>query len=288
MEKIIKTIKYFSILSVLTTFTNYSFSQISGKCMDISGNPLPYINISVNKSSIGTVSDENGFFNFGENQLQKDDTLVFTHIGFVSQRIPYKNNSKVNVTLISLKYQLKELEISASGLIFKKEKIVGTKANSDNVVLNFKSKHLGTEVGKLINIKKGKAYKVQKVYLNISQLDYASSSFRINFYNATMNKEIESVRENYIDIIKEVSKNGLVEIDVSDRNLIFENDFLVSIEWISFTENKLLPSKIEPNIYFNSTVFSGPLYFRSNNLIKWKKDKSRYNVGLGIHLSVKY
>ena len=94
MEEIIKTIKYLSILSVLITFTNYSFSQISGKCMDISGNPLPYINISVNKSSIGTVSDENGFFNFGENQLQKDDTLVFTHIGFASQRIPYKNNSK--------------------------------------------------------------------------------------------------------------------------------------------------------------------------------------------------
>ena len=103
-----------------------------------------------------------------------------------------------------------------------------------------------------------------------------------------MDNNIEIVRANYNDIIKDVFNTGLVEIDVAKENLIFENDFLVSLEWINFTDKISLNPKEERKIYFSSWVFCGPVFYRATNVSIWEKSKFKYNVGLGINLTVKY
>ena len=86
IEKL-KINKYIVLISLFILYTNFGFCQISGSCTDIFGNPIPYINISVNKSIVGTVSDENGIFQFKENLIHFNDTLFFTHIGYETQNI---------------------------------------------------------------------------------------------------------------------------------------------------------------------------------------------------------
>lgn len=282
------TIKNLFITGVLILYTNLCFTQIVGKCIDKLGNPIPYINVSVKKSIIGTVSNEDGVFRFKENLQNEIDSLVFSHIGYITQTISSDRNDSIIVILQPSQYQLREVNISASETIYKNEKIIGTKASTDHVVLSFLTHNLGSEIGKLIKIKKGKKCKVEKVFFNISQFDFIKSTFRINFYNVAEDDKIENVRVNFSDIVKDSFKNGLIEIDVSDDNLVFENDFLVSIEWIDYIKMPLNDPKKENIINFNSSVFSGPSYYRPNNIINWTKNKFKYNSGIGIHLSVKY
>lgn len=283
-----KIILKLSIALILTIKVNLCFPQVIGKCFDNSGNPIPFLNISVKKSITGTVTDENGIFIL-KDDLQNDyDSLVFTHIGYKMQTVSSNSRDTIKVIMQLSEYQLREVNIRPSDYIFKKEKIIGTKTTSDHVVLSFLSNNLGTEIGKIIEVKKNEKYKINIVYFHLSKFNFKNSTFRINFYKIDKNKIIDPTRANYSDIIKKVNSKGLIEIDVSNDNLEFENDFLVSIEWLDFTVQETNDENIENNIFFSSTVFSGPLYFRGNNLLKWKELKGGYKMGLGIHLSVKY
>jgi hypothetical protein len=185
-------------------------------------------------------------------------------------------------------YLLKDVVIRASKTIFSNKKTVGTVAKTDKVTFGFTTKNLGTEIGKLIEVKKGGNYKVEKVYFNISNFGFKKATFRVNFYNAAEGKSFETVRTNYSDIVKDVFNTGLVEIDVANENIAFENDFLVSLEWIDYTPNISLNPKEEKDIKFSSWVFCGPVYYRATSVSKWEKSKFKYNVGLGIYLLVKY
>lgn len=283
-------IKKALLTCVLFSHANFCVSQIVGKCTDTLGNPIPYMNISVKKSIVGTVTNDKGIFEFEENLLHENDSLVFSHIEYKTQTIRFNKKDIINVVLQPSEYLLKGVEVSASKYAFKNEKTIGTKVEDDKVVLIHPNDQLGTELGKLIQVKKGKKYKVEKVFFNISEFEFKKATFRINFYNEVEQKNIERVRINYNDIIKEVFNNGQVSIDVADENLIFENDFLVSIEWIDYIDIENFPKdlKKEKNICFNSWVFCGPVYQRDNNISNWYKAYYKYNLGLGIYLKVKY
>lgn len=280
-------LKLFFLL-LLIIKVNFCISQVIGKCVDESGAPIPFLNIAIKKTSLGTVTDENGIFTINEGLPNNNDSLVFTHIGYKMQTISANRRDTIKVIMFPSEYQLNEVNIRPSDYIYKKEKIVGTETSSDHVVLSFSSHNLGTEIGKVIEVKKGKRYKVEKINFHLSKFNYSKSTFRVNFYKINENNVIETVRENYNDIIKEVSGIGMVKIDVSNENLEFENDFLVSIEWIDFIEKERSDPNLEKNIFFSSTVFSGPFYLRNNNLLKWKKIEGKFNMGLGINLNVKY
>jgi hypothetical protein len=90
-------------------------------------------------------------------------------------------------------------------------------------------------------------------------------------------------RYNYKDVILEVTKTGDVEIDLTDENIVFSNDFLVAIERLEYID-----IKGQETVKFSSNVFSGPFYLRANQLEKWKPRKENYNIGLGMQLFVKY
>jgi hypothetical protein len=281
------------IQSILLTVTiiiagKANSSEVAGVCRDTSGKPIPYVNIGLKMTGNGTVSDENGVFQLTGDFHYDIDSLVFSHIGYLTKTICANRKDSIFIQLIPVQYKLNEVKVSADKIIYKKEKIVGTKASTDHVVMSFASHNLGTEIGKIIKVKNGKKYKIEKVFFNISQFDYEKAVFRINFYPVLKADSISRTRINLNDIKKEVFNSGLIEVDVQNENLIFENDFLVSIEWIDFIEDSKLPNIIEKKICFNSTVFSGPFYSRTNNLSKWINEDYKFNVGLGIHMLIKY
>jgi hypothetical protein len=283
-----KLIQSFLFAAALSIAGNTYGSQVSGVCKDTSGKPIPYVNIGLKMTGNGTVSDENGGFQLTGDFHYDIDSLVFSHIGYLTKTICANRKDSILIQLLPVQYKLNEVKISADKIIYKKEKIIGTKASTDHVVMSFVSHNLGTEIGKIINVKKGKTYRIEKVLFNISQIDYKKAIFRINFYPVLKTDSIARIRINPNDIKKEVFKVGLVEVDVQNENLVFENDFLVSIEWIDFMEDSTLPYILVKKICFNSAVFSGPFYSRTNNLSKWVNEEYKFNVGLGIHLLVKY
>lgn len=259
-----------------------TFAQIKGKCVDQYGKGIPYVNISIKEKSIGTVSNLNGDFFIENSSIKENDAIIFSHLNFEKKtiEIPLKTNEIQLVTKIE---SLKEVFVSNRKRKFK-EKIVGTKTETDNVVTCFTSNNLGTEIGKIITVKKNKVYDLKSVQFNIPDFQYKSVTFRINFYEIK-NDTISLIKENGIDNIIKITKSGMAKVDLSDQHLSFEKDFLVAVEWINYENNG--NNTTEFNIIkFSSTVFSGPFVSRDNVNLEWQNKKLIMNLGVGIHLKV--
>ena len=259
-----------------------TFAQIRGKCVDQYGKGIPYVNISIKEKSIGTVSNLNGDFFIENSFIKENDAIIFSHLNFEKKtiEIPLKTNEIQLVTKIE---SLKEVVVSNRKRKFK-EKIVGTKTETENIVTCFTSNNLGTEIGKIITVKKNKVYDLKSVQFNIPDFQYKSVTFRINFYEIK-NDTISLIKENGKDNIIKITKSGMVKFDLTDQYLSFEKDFLVAVEWIDY-ENNGNNANESNMIQFSSTVFSGPYVSRDNVNLKWQNKKLIMNLGVGIHLKV--
>lgn len=273
---------YTGLLFFALFLTSYSYSQITGKCVDNYGKGIPYVNISIRGKEIGTVSAISGTFFIENSSINENDSLIFSHLNFEKKtiEIPLKTNI---IQLKSKVQHLNEVVVSSKKRKFK-EKIVGTQTASDNVVSYFTSNNLGTEIGKIITVKKNKVYDLKSVLFNIPDLEFKSVTFRINFYTIK-NGTISLIKENGIDNVIQITNSGMVKVDLSDQYLSFEKDFLIAVEWIDYEDNGNNANEFNV-IKFSSTVFSGPFVSRDNVNLKWENEKLIMNIGVGIHLKV--
>lgn len=270
------------LLFACVLLTTLSYAQITGKCVDSYGKEIPYVNISIKGKAIGTVSDLSGNFFIDNSSINENNSVIFSHLNFEKKTI--ETPLKTNVIQLKAKVQyLKEVFVSSKKRKFK-EKIVGTKTASANVVTYFNSNNLGTEIGKIITVKKNKVYDLKTVQFNIPDFEYKSVTFRINFY-MIKNGTISLIKENGIDNVIKITKSGMVKLDLSTQYLSFEKDFLVAVEWIDY-ENNGKKTNESNLIRFSSTVFSGPFVSRDNVNLAWENNKLFMNTGVGIHLKV--
>lgn len=102
---------YFLILTILSSFFLNAQTIISGKIIDAtSKEPLPFVNISINNTSKGFISDMDGKFSFKSNQ--QIQTLKFSYIGYSTKIIEV--NDKTNYITIALhqkKIELQEVNV---------------------------------------------------------------------------------------------------------------------------------------------------------------------------------
>ncbi len=83
------------------------FSQIQGKVIDASGNPVPYVNIWVENENIGGTSETDGTFKLN---ATLDKILVFSAVGFETLQSKITEDGKI--VLQQLAYPLDEVVIS--------------------------------------------------------------------------------------------------------------------------------------------------------------------------------
>ena len=76
--------KYFYLL-LFSFFSVTLFSQIKGTVTDFEGNPLPYVNIYVENTYIGTTTNEVGKYELNYNTNQKVN-LLFQYLGYKTQK----------------------------------------------------------------------------------------------------------------------------------------------------------------------------------------------------------
>ncbi len=111
--------KKIKILFILILFSQFSFSQsriIYGSVFDDTGYPLPGASIAIEGTKIYTQTDFDGCFSI---KVNPDQFLVFTYLGFISQRISASKND-VDVILQAGNSLEKNSEIPS--LPVKKEK----------------------------------------------------------------------------------------------------------------------------------------------------------------------
>lgn len=94
---------------------NYSFDHVvTGRIVsDEDGTPLPGVNVLVKGTSIGTVTDMDGYYRLS---CPSNATLVFSFIGLVTQEAQVRNHGNLDMRLQNDVTQLSEVVVTAMGL----------------------------------------------------------------------------------------------------------------------------------------------------------------------------
>jgi len=97
---------------LLSTWAMAQKTTVTGHVTDEKGQPLPGVSIVIKSSKSGTVTDVNGKYTLNVNS---NDVLEFSMIGFIKQESPVNNQSVINVTLIETPEALNEVVVVGYG-----------------------------------------------------------------------------------------------------------------------------------------------------------------------------
>ena len=224
------------LLSLLLSYLfNLSFAQetIQGIVIDSdTKEPVPFVNIGITRSMTGTVSDENGQYQLRIPSLM--DVVAFSSIGYQTENIEAGKlieNGEIN--LRPKPYDIPTIELNATG--FPEEVTLGAKLEEQGHSIGFGSSELGTEIGARIRIDK-ETY-IKSAHFPINHASGDSLLFRVNLYDFQNEKAGENLLPQNV-IISAVQKKGMIDVDLSEFNLITANDVLLSLEWIKDDNGK--------------------------------------------------
>ena len=108
------------ILMFALLLGNYAMAQqtvLTGKVTDSSsGEPLPGVSIVVKGTTIGTITNMDGVFNFG---VKKGDVIQFSFVGYKMQEVLIQDQKTLNVGLVEDKAELQEVVVIGYGQVKK-------------------------------------------------------------------------------------------------------------------------------------------------------------------------
>ena len=188
--------------------------------------------------------------------------MKFSSIGYKPLTFKASNFKNINGNnpIIQLEEEITELQEVVVSSRKLKEKILGNKTTSKKISTGFTSNNLGNEIGIKIKIKKSPTYIED-----------------FNFYdlkNGLPNKNI--VKENII-VVSQI-KEGIINVDLRDYDIIVYEDFFVSLEWIQNLGNEF-------GLTFSAGFLGSPIIFRSTSQDYWQKKGA---VSIGFNITTKY
>jgi hypothetical protein len=192
----------------------------------ITKKPIPFVIVTLTNKNIGTYSNEDGYFTF--NELIKDDSLNFKHIGYTEKKITNSEISNNEPIILSPRIiELKEVLISNK---IKKDFEIGHLTLKSDA--SFGVTGIGDEIATLIEaplqqgkIVKSLVFKIKKKKTN--------SLVRVHVYTSKNGKPGDEIyiRDNLIVIDNKVK--DIFSVDVIKNQIIFPKEGLfVSIEFI--------------------------------------------------------
>jgi hypothetical protein len=117
-----KTCKTFFILGFLFCFYNLADAQqnivLNGKIVDKhTGQSLPYASIGLSKSSLGTISNQNGEFKIVIPSELINEKIIFSFLGYKTYKIPVKDciGKNLEIKLSVLPVELKAVNVKYRG-----------------------------------------------------------------------------------------------------------------------------------------------------------------------------
>ncbi len=255
----------FVLLQCALLLSTNAQTIIKGRVLKTSNHAISYVNIGIKGKNIGTVSDENGDFSLLLKTENRQDTLTFSCIGFEELSLPIKKITEEQTSVFYLKekvLELKEVVISSQN---PKIKILGTKSTNPLLWGSPTSKEGKdiVEMGKFIEIKKSSELQKLNIYLKGINMD--SATFRINFYAIKNEMPAERIIEKNI-LKKKSLRNGWIEIDLREYNLVFEKDFVVAIEFLPEKDHKGYS-------FWYGGQLGGSTLARTSSLGTWQKMK---------------
>lgn len=228
----------FTLIIALFQIDTSTVNTVKGTVLDMNKNPIPFAHIGVSDSNLGTVADEKGEFSFNISSMRNKDTLYISSIGYSTKKIGYeeiRDKKVISVTLMKKRGMLKEVVIEA-----KKQKEISYGLSRPYWFSGwvFSGIGNGNEVGRIF--RNTKNIEITKFRFHLKTSDFDSSLYRINIQELE-NEKLSLVNKKEI-FVRSTQNKGWVHVNVSDKNIITNNDFLITIEllkgWINGKESK--------------------------------------------------
>jgi len=244
---------------------------------------LDYVNIGVLNKSIGTVSDNNGSFEFKLAESNENDTLRVSMIGYKAKTLLVKNLlNKKNKILINLDEEISELNTVVITAKTWKRKVLGNKTKSTFIGHVFYYEQLGKEMG--IRMNAGRKPKIVESFnFHISYNRFSAKAiFRLNMYKIEHGKPTENIMKNNILISVDPKQTGMVSADLRDYDIVLTEDVITTLEWVD-SEGEVKPTEA---LVISVGLLTGGTYERGSKEAKMKKKLK--GMGLGFTMDVRY
>lgn len=113
---------YFYIsLSSNTLFPQESNVPVTGRVTDVNQQPIPLVNIKVQETDLGTLTDVQGEYTI---DAYPGDKLLFSHIGMEPVEVRVKRDAFViNVRTIEASIEIEEVEIRKNATFYPEAKL---------------------------------------------------------------------------------------------------------------------------------------------------------------------
>lgn len=238
---------------------------LKGSVVDkATGIPIAYANVGIIGKDLGTATNDAGLFSFDVPESMLADTLMISMIGYEPFKVnaaQYGQSQETMVVRLAAAAQILD-EVVVRSRTYKQRRL-GNNIKGRSVKAGFSENILGNEMGTLMKIKRKPTF-IDSVRFDIAFSTYDTVFFRLNVYEKT-DKQFRNILKEpiYIKIAQTAMKESIV-IDLRDKNLIVENNFLVTLEMVK----DLGPGKLQfcANLIGNSAT-----YFRSTSQASWKK-----------------
>lgn len=234
MNKLLATVLLIIVLSNLS----YGQKTIVGKVLNkTTHEPIPYANIGILNSNVGTLSNKDGSFSILIPERLSHDTLIFSSLGFYKQKLAvygYKPSQDLSIYLDELAIMLKPVVILAKRSKGKLIELGNGRFNTGAYEPD--TTYAGRAVSLLIDTRSFKKsltfpilVKKASLFIYNNNLETFKFRLRINKYDSLTGKPGEDLIDK--SIIKESSvRSGWLDIDLSDLYFNAQGPFFVTFE----------------------------------------------------------
>lgn len=283
--------KIFCSLSLILfiSITYAQDSKIKGSIIDSHTKEIiEFVNIGISKKGVGTVSNRDGIFTLKlRNTIQKNDSVVFSHIGYKTQKIPVSDleNSENTISLEPANNILDEVTVIKSKS--PKPKKIGRSSKGLGLThMNFYTydeidvdDRLSKEVGMQFNMKNN--CQIDSLTFNITSNDFKKLKFRVNFYKIENGLPTDIIVHQNIIFEIENEFLGWFTINLKPYGIYFDKnagDIAVTIQWLESVKVQ------DKSKYFSISTAKSPLnvaFYRKNAMDNWIKS----NQSLSFYLN---
>ncbi|WP_105002580.1 carboxypeptidase-like regulatory domain-containing protein [Tenacibaculum sp. SG-28] len=256
------------IITFLSTY-NFSFSQklLKGKIYDFERViPIEYCNIGVENKDLGSLSNSNGEFSLDTSQIAKNDTILFSHLGYKNFKVSFKKlkeKLKTKDTLFLSSSSIVLDDVKIENYKFSKKMIYGYDFRHPRVNWSFKNFRSGSEICRYFENKN--ILIIDKLIFQVNKNELKNLKLRVNFYDIVNGKPNEKL--NIEDIFIETKHHqGRLKFNLKNYNIILDSDFFISLEAVDVEGNGEFLFGGE---WFGENSEEGKTYARKSSFDVW-------------------
>ena len=208
------------------------YITVSGHVVDELGDPVPFVNIGIKQTNLGTISDPDGSFILDLPLDSVSDSLTFSSIGYAPFDLPiHQRSPDLQITLKQHAVLLDEVSIEAKKS-FQRTRL-GYMKGSDGL-LPLDSLQGGAAVATLFSAPVDDFY-LDKLQYRLLYNSKDTSRFRLHIYAFDQSCECPGQELLKEEIILEGTKRyGWERFDVADKHIfIHQPKFFIGLEWLN-------------------------------------------------------